>query len=130
MPTSRSIAHRTDFRLKLPRVVSDFYEAVFDDPLLEGLFRDKAQPHAERLSLYLDDAFFGGSRYETLRGGFETVVRQHEGLPIQRKHADRWVWLMMGAVERHFPRDSELCDFLAWYFRRGAEWVWAERRRQ
>ena len=82
---------------QLHRLAEAFYERVLVDPLLRPLFRDPAEDHAERLTLWLSELLGGPALHTEARGGFAVMAAAHHRLGITEEQRQRWVDHMRAA---------------------------------
>jgi hemoglobin len=84
------------------RLVSDFYRAVEQDPVLRPLYPRDPQMLAaaeEHLRLFLIQYWGGPPRYSDMRGHPRLRMR-HAPFAIGRRERDAWMGHMRAAVER------------------------------
>jgi hemoglobin len=89
------------------RIVSIFYASIFEDPLLQPVFKRPVATHIDHLTAFLGEEFGGPPRYTRELGGFERIIAVHRPLKINRKQRERFVELFLNAVkEAGFAHDA------------------------
>jgi hemoglobin len=77
-----------------------FYASLFEDPVLQPLFRRPAATHVDHLTAFLSEEFGGPTRYTDELGGYGKVVAVHRHLRISEEQRERFVALFIAAVEK------------------------------
>jgi hemoglobin len=84
----------------LRRIVTIFYNSIFDDPVLLPVFKHPVPTHIDHLTAFLGEEFGGPPRYTNAFGGFPRIVAVHRHLKITEEQRRRFVQLFMAAVEQ------------------------------
>jgi hemoglobin len=89
------------------RIVEIFYASIFDDPVLQPVFKRPVATHVDHLTAFLSEEFGGPARYTDELGGYAKIVAIHRHLRISQDQRRRFVELFMAAVEKAgFAGDS------------------------
>jgi len=79
--------------------ITQFYDKVVKDPLLELLFKDMDKEHQKNVALFLAEVFGGPQEYTKKRGGHATMLRHHLDKGISEKQRKRWVDLLLESAD-------------------------------
>jgi hemoglobin len=82
------------------QIVEIFYASLFEDPVLQPLFKRPVATHVDHLTAFLSEEFGGPTRYTDELGGYENVVAVHRHLQISEEQRQRFVALFVAAVEK------------------------------
>jgi hemoglobin len=89
------------------KIVEIFYASIFEDPVLQPVFKRPVVTHVDHLTAFLSEEFGGPSRYTDELGGFNKIVAVHRHLRISGEQRQRFVDLFIAAVENAgFADDS------------------------
>ena len=89
------------------KIVEIFYASIFDDPVLQPVFKRPVATHIDHLTAFLSEEFGGPARYTNELGGFSKIVAVHRHLRITEEQRRRFVDLFIAAVEKAgFAGDS------------------------
>jgi hemoglobin len=104
------------------RVVSAFYRRVAEDDILRPMYpRKDLAPAERRLRLFLEQYFGGPTTYSQERGHPRLRMR-HMHFPIDQQARDRWVQLMLAALEEaDFP--EAVAEIMRTYFEQAASFL-------
>jgi hemoglobin len=104
------------------RLIDSFYSRVEKDDILRPMYPDEdLAPAARRLRLFLEQ-YFGGPQVYSQERGHPRLRMRHMPFKIDEKARDRWVQLMLEALQVcDFDEDVE--HILRDYFERGATFL-------
>jgi hemoglobin len=89
------------------KIVEIFYASIFDDPVLQPVFKQPVATHVDHLTAFLSEEFGGPARYTNELGGFEKIVAVHRHLRISEDQRQRFIDLFIAALEKAgFAGDS------------------------
>jgi hemoglobin len=97
---SETIYDRAGGEAGMREIVEVFYASIFDDPVLQPVFRHPVPTHVDHLTAFLSEVFGGPPRYTEEMGGFPNIVATHRGLRITAPQRERFIELFMDAVDR------------------------------
>jgi hemoglobin len=84
----------------LRKIVELFYRSIFEDPVLQPVFRQPVATHVDHLTAFFSEEFGGPSRYSDELGGFDGIVAVHRHLRVTGEQRQRFIDLFMAAVEK------------------------------
>ncbi|CAM5316882.1 hypothetical protein SHIRM173S_10142 [Streptomyces hirsutus] len=91
----------------LRRLAEVFHRNAVADPIIGRLFNYAGETHVRHLTAYLVEVFGHGSAFTDEIGGFEHVKKMHADLRISDEQRDRFVELMLAALdETGLPQDE------------------------
>jgi hemoglobin len=82
------------------QVVEIFYKSIFDDPILQPVFKHPVATHVDHLTAFFSEEFGGPQRYTRELGGYSGIVAVHRHLRISEEQRQRFIELFMAAVEQ------------------------------
>jgi hemoglobin len=82
------------------KIVEIFYASIFEDPVLQPVFKHPVATHVDHLTAFLSEEFGGPARYTDTLGGFGKIVAVHRHLHISEEQRQRFVALFITAVEK------------------------------
>ncbi|MEO7765905.1 MAG: group II truncated hemoglobin, partial [Ferruginibacter sp.] len=85
-----------------------FYKKVFQDELLEPVFKHMSAQHQLHVAHFIAEVFGGPSIYSTEEGSHFKMIQHHLAKHLTEQHRKRWVALLMeSADEINLPDDPE-----------------------
>lgn len=91
-------------RADCERLVREFYERAFEDPLIGWLFTDVAkldlEAHLPRIASFWETVLLGGRSYGG--GAFRPHAALHTRAPLRAAHFQRWLMLWEQSVDELF----------------------------
>lgn len=85
-----------------------FYKKVFQDELIEPIFRHMAPSHSVHVAHFLAEVFGGPAQYSTSEGSHFQMIQKHFSRHLTEQHRRRWVHLLLEtADELALPDDPE-----------------------
>lgn len=104
------------------KLVDAFYELVETDEILRPMYpKGDLEPAARRLRLFLEQYFGGPTTYSENRGHPRLRAR-HMRFPIDMQARDRWVELMLTALEKA-DLPEQVATIMRDYFENGATFL-------
>lgn len=98
----------------LKQLIKDFYIGVASDDILRSMYPMHLEPAEERLYWFMQQ-FLGGPRVYDEQRGLPQLRKRHFPFTIDEKGRNRWIELMMKAVEKN-PMDDFAKLYLRQYF--------------
>lgn len=98
----------------LRKLIADFYEGIKQDNLIRPMYPDDLAPAEERLFLFMMQ-FLGGPRIYHEKRGLPALKKRHFPYPVNQEARDRWMGLMLAAIEKNNMPDTEK-EYLKEYF--------------
>jgi hemoglobin len=95
-----SIYERAGGTAGVRKVVTVFYESIFQDPILQPVFGRPVNSHVDHLTAFLSEVFGGPKRYTNELGGFPNIIAVHRCRRITADQRQRFVDLFMAALDR------------------------------
>ncbi len=105
----------------LERLITAFYTAVADDPLLAPVFARMSPAHAAHVAAFIGEVFGGPATYSTEHGGHAAMIRHHLGRALSDAQRKRWVALLLDTADQAgVPADPEFRSALVAYLEWGS----------
>ncbi|MBC7975621.1 MAG: globin [Myxococcales bacterium] len=105
----------------LDRLITAFYTAVADDPLLAPVFARMSPAHAAHVAAFIGEVFGGPATYSTEHGGHAAMIRHHLGRSLSDAQRKRWVALLLDTADQAgVPTDPEFRSALVAYLEWGS----------
>jgi hemoglobin len=82
------------------KIVEIFYASIFEDPVLQPVFKHPVATHIDHLTAFFSEEFGGPARYTDELGGYDRIVAVHRHLQITGAQRQRFVELFIAAVEK------------------------------
>jgi hemoglobin len=120
VPTPYDYAGGIDRFEELTRV---FYNHVFDDPILEPVFRQMSPEHSKHVAAFLSESFKGPAFYTDKHGAdaMPHMVGKHLGRHLTEQQRKRWMDLLLQtADEVGLPNDPEFRSVLVGHLEWGS----------
>lgn len=115
----------------LHELVTLFYDRVFDDKVILGIFASSTKSEAiDNQYRFLVQTFGGEALYKEKKGEFTRLVGRHANYHITSEAAERWLVHMNGAIDDHEElkkQNDEAKEYLKKYFRYTAFYIVAAR---
>ncbi len=104
------------------KLVDNFYHRVAEDDILRPMYpKGSLEPAARRLRQFLEQ-YFGGPTTYSVKRGHPRLRARHMRFPIDEAARDRWVQLMLEALEEaQLP--PEVAQIMRDYFEGGATFL-------
>ncbi|QHW01075.1 group II truncated hemoglobin [Spirosoma endbachense] len=119
IPTLYEWAGGTD---KLEQLTTLFYSKVFQDDLLEPVFRNMSPEHARHVAHFIGEVFGGPAAYtQNDHGSHANMVAHHVGKHLTEPMRKRWMALLLNSAdELGLPDDPEFRSALVGYLEWGS----------
>ncbi len=97
-------------RVDIDDIVSRFYQAMLQDPIIGYIFTDVAkidlESHLPIIGDFWEDALFGSDLYQ--RNTMQKHLEIHDQLPLTPGHFTRWLFLFEQAVNTNHHGENAI----------------------